>query len=193
MVVASSARPQSVALRKRKHILERRSPTSSPDSDAHSFHSPESKTRLVVGTEVDPMAAQLNEEDTDMEFSEDHTESPKQSASSGSPNVSFRDDENLAECDSSTRFAPRARTTAEARTSRAWYEFDLAVLVALVSPVGNWLTGGDHIKNLFLIMFLIFYLHQVIEGAFTMILVSCPSLPLSMLNSSLVSVYLLPS
>ncbi|KAG6848904.1 hypothetical protein H0H93_012975 [Arthromyces matolae] len=48
-------------------------------------------------------------------------------------------------------------------TVRAWYEFDLAVVVALVSPIGNWLTGGDHIKNFSLIMFLIFYLHQIIE------------------------------
>ncbi|EDR00821.1 uncharacterized protein LACBIDRAFT_313036 [Laccaria bicolor S238N-H82] len=47
--------------------------------------------------------------------------------------------------------------------SRAWYEFDLAVVVALVSPIGNWLTGGDHIKNLLLIVLLIFYLHQIIE------------------------------
>lgn len=50
--------------------------------------------------------------------------------------------------------------------SRAWYEFDLAVLVALVSPIGNWLTGGDYIKNVCLIMLLIFYLHQIIEGSF---------------------------
>jgi len=49
--------------------------------------------------------------------------------------------------------------------SRAWYEFDLAVVVALVSPIGNWLTGGDHIKNLLLIALLIFYLHQIIESA----------------------------
>ena len=48
--------------------------------------------------------------------------------------------------------------------SRAWYEFDLAVVVALVSPIGNWLTGGDHIKNLLLIALLIFYLHQIIES-----------------------------
>ena len=55
--------------------------------------------------------------------------------------------------------------------SRAWYEFDLAVVVALVSPVGNWLTGGDHIKNLLLIVLLIFYLHQIIEST-SFILVS---------------------
>ena len=48
--------------------------------------------------------------------------------------------------------------------SKAWYEFDLAVVVALVSPVGNWLTGGDHIKNLLLIVLLILYLHQIVES-----------------------------
>ncbi|TFK62090.1 hypothetical protein BDN72DRAFT_903522 [Pluteus cervinus] len=47
--------------------------------------------------------------------------------------------------------------------SRSWYKFDLAVVVALVSPIGNWLTGGDYIKNLILVAFLIFYLHQIIE------------------------------
>ncbi|KAF8629343.1 hypothetical protein AX15_003494 [Amanita polypyramis BW_CC] len=52
-------------------------------------------------------------------------------------------------------------------TSRAWYEFDLAVLVALVSPVGHWLTGGDHIKNLFMLILLIYYLHQIIEVPWT--------------------------
>ncbi len=49
--------------------------------------------------------------------------------------------------------------------SRAWYEFDLAVVVALVSPLGNWLTGMDHVKNLLLMVLLVFYLHQIIEGA----------------------------
>lgn len=48
--------------------------------------------------------------------------------------------------------------------TRAWYEFDLAVVVALVSPIGNWLTGGDYIKNILLIIMLIFYLHQIIES-----------------------------
>jgi hypothetical protein len=46
----------------------------------------------------------------------------------------------------------------------SWYEFDLSVVVALISPIGNWLTGGDHIKNLLLLLFLIFYLHQIIES-----------------------------
>lgn len=45
-----------------------------------------------------------------------------------------------------------------------WTDLDLSIIVAIVSPIGNWLTGGDHIKNLLLIILLIFYLHQLIEG-----------------------------
>ncbi|EKM76625.1 hypothetical protein AGABI1DRAFT_115713 [Agaricus bisporus var. burnettii JB137-S8] len=46
---------------------------------------------------------------------------------------------------------------------RAWYEFDLAVIVALLSPFGKWLTGGDHVKHLLFIALVVYYLHQVIE------------------------------
>ncbi|KAL4071304.1 hypothetical protein V8B97DRAFT_1871274 [Scleroderma yunnanense] len=66
------------------------------------------------------------------------------------------------------------RETREVHSSRAWYEFDLSVMVALASPVGNWLTGGDHVKNLFLILLLIFYLHQLIEVPWSLYQLSRP-------------------
>ncbi|KAF5378519.1 hypothetical protein D9615_007156 [Tricholomella constricta] len=64
-----------------------------------------------------------------------------------------------------TNLPPNDRSSSSPMSpnTRAWYEFDLAVVVALVSPIGNWLTGGDYIKNVFLIILLIFYLHQIIE------------------------------
>lgn len=40
----------------------------------------------------------------------------------------------------------------------------LSMVVALASPLGNLLTGGDHIKNLLLLLLLIYYLNQLIEG-----------------------------
>ncbi|KAF9522488.1 hypothetical protein CPB83DRAFT_871970 [Crepidotus variabilis] len=72
--------------------------------------------------------------------------------------------------DTSTLRSPRSSRehTPMSPKSRAWYEFDLAVVVALVSPIGNMLTGGDHIKNLLLIVLLIFYLHQIIEVPWSM-------------------------
>lgn len=48
-------------------------------------------------------------------------------------------------------------------STSSWTDLDLSVVVALVAPVGNWLTGNDHLKNLFLILLLIVYLHQVIQ------------------------------
>ncbi len=57
---------------------------------------------------------------------------------------------------------PKAKRSGMSR----WAELDLSIIVALVSPIGNWLTGGDHIKNVFLIILLIFYLHQIVESTF---------------------------
>ncbi|KAG6331173.1 hypothetical protein ID866_7917 [Astraeus odoratus] len=68
-------------------------------------------------------------------------------------------------------------------SSKAWYEFDISVMVALASPVGNWLTGGDHVKNLLLILLLIFYLHQIIEVPWSLYQSSRQRLPSSSLLS----------
>ena len=59
----------------------------------------------------------------------------------------------------------RPSKAGEQEASRSWADLDLSMIVALVSPIGNWLTGSDHVKNVFLLLFLIFYLHQLIEGA----------------------------
>ncbi|KAJ7127316.1 hypothetical protein C8R43DRAFT_700678 [Mycena crocata] len=47
--------------------------------------------------------------------------------------------------------------------ARAWYQPSLPVLLALAPPIGNWLTGGDHLKDLLLLLLLVFYLHQLVE------------------------------
>ncbi|KAJ7938558.1 hypothetical protein B0H13DRAFT_2301589 [Mycena leptocephala] len=48
--------------------------------------------------------------------------------------------------------------------ARPWYQPSLPVLLALAPPIGNWLTGGDHLKDLLLLLLLVFYVHQLIEG-----------------------------
>ncbi|KAG1763921.1 hypothetical protein EDD22DRAFT_1042688 [Suillus occidentalis] len=62
----------------------------------------------------------------------------------------------------------------ETESSKGWYEFDLSVILALVSPIGNWLTGGDHVKNILLVLLLIFYLHQIIEVPWSLYHLSRP-------------------
>ncbi|KAI0742564.1 hypothetical protein C8Q80DRAFT_1108746 [Daedaleopsis nitida] len=66
---------------------------------------------------------------------------------------------------------PQASPT---KKSSSWTDLDLSIIVALVSPIGNWLTGGDHIKNIFLIILLIFYLHQIIEIPWQLYLAARP-------------------
>ncbi|KAJ7693115.1 hypothetical protein B0H14DRAFT_3905950 [Mycena olivaceomarginata] len=44
-----------------------------------------------------------------------------------------------------------------------WYKPSVPVLLALAPPIGNWLTGGDHVKDLLLLLLLVFYLHQIVE------------------------------
>lgn len=46
----------------------------------------------------------------------------------------------------------------------SWTDLDLSIVVALASPVGNWLTGGDHLKTILLVALLVYYLHQLIHG-----------------------------
>lgn len=60
--------------------------------------------------------------------------------------------------------AEESEDLSDAVNERAWYEFDLSVVLALLSPIANWLTGSDHVKNILLILLLVFYLHQIIEG-----------------------------
>lgn len=143
---------EEVTLRRRKHVLERRySDVADSDSSAPQTH-PDAKT-------PDPMPLV----DSSTRFEDDEPESDL------SDERDFIPEERPAQ---PLPTAPRPRRTTRQPSetteldlaSRAWYEFDLAVVAALVSPVGNWLTGGDHVKNIVLVVLLVFYLHQIIEG-----------------------------
>ena len=64
--------------------------------------------------------------------------------------------------------APRrspSPTSAQGRhRPSSWTDLNLSIVLALVSPVGHWLTGSDHVKHLCLLLLLVYYLHQLIEG-----------------------------
>ncbi|KAI6030027.1 hypothetical protein EDC04DRAFT_3091843 [Pisolithus marmoratus] len=47
-------------------------------------------------------------------------------------------------------------------------------MIALASPIGNWLTGGDHVKNALLLFLLVYYLHQIIEVPWSLYHLSRP-------------------
>ncbi|KAF8259097.1 hypothetical protein EI94DRAFT_1752502 [Lactarius quietus] len=58
---------------------------------------------------------------------------------------------------------PRKMHKKSSRRTSFWTELDLSVIIALIAPLVNWLTGSDHLKSLFLVLFLIIYLHQLVQ------------------------------
>ncbi|KAI9436229.1 hypothetical protein H4582DRAFT_2058898 [Lactarius indigo] len=42
-------------------------------------------------------------------------------------------------------------------------DLDLSVIISLIAPLVDWLTGCDYLENLFLVLFLIVYLHQIVQ------------------------------
>jgi len=148
-------------LRRRLRVLER---AQSKSSDLPKILPLEMKHSN--GADLSP-ASQTDDEsvsdssDDDKEHSANEGEEESEPEAMGSTTPSARPTVHTRNIRRPTH--PKERSPMSPR-SRAWYEFDLAVVVALVSPIGNWLTGADHIKNLLLIALLIFYLHQIIES-----------------------------
>lgn len=94
---------------------------------------------------------------SEVDSASEESDSPPASGSAPPPPPAAQLSGELAEADLS-----------DAVSERAWYEFDLSVVLALLSPIANWLTGSDHVKNILLILLLVFYLHQIIEGGFSL-------------------------
>ncbi len=66
---------------------------------------------------------------------------------------------------SPTQSFSRSSPQPQSQSARSWTDLNMSIIVALISPIGNWLTGSDHVKHLCLLLLLIYYLHQLIEGA----------------------------
>ncbi|KAJ7818836.1 hypothetical protein B0H14DRAFT_3876867 [Mycena olivaceomarginata] len=155
-VFASSARapPVSNPLRRRMHLLER--------AASRSFTTAESSTR-----------------NGDVEDDEDEFElgSEGEGDNAQSPPTSFEAEYDDEEAGSGAWTAARhegdGREEEEDEdededggeehyhgtpTPHLWYKPSVPVLIALAPPIGNWLTGGDHVKDLLLVFYL-----QIIE------------------------------
>lgn len=153
MASETSARVSANPLRRRMHILERAS---------RSFTTAESSTRNgdAESEDIHPFPSPP----TSHGYDEDEEEEEEEHISSG---------EDRARASSIPQTAaPFAeayeREEEEDHTpeSRPWYRPSLPVVLALAPPIGNWLTGGDHLKDLLLLLLLVFYLHQLIEGMY---------------------------
>ncbi|KZP13970.1 hypothetical protein FIBSPDRAFT_935986 [Athelia psychrophila] len=113
------------------------------------------------------------------EYDSDETETPNYRNGNGHANGNGNGNGN-GQHYSGTAESMRHEDVAEYPSSAAqpklssWADLDLSVIIALVSPIGQWLTGGDHIKNLFLMVLLVFYLHQLIQVPWELYRASLP-------------------
>ncbi|KAG7085961.1 hypothetical protein E1B28_003486 [Marasmius oreades] len=141
-------------LRRRMHVLE----TAHRKSTEESSRREGSRSEDPILSHTDYESGSGSEESSDDQIPQD-VDSPGQGGeetqSIQPPGPSSEDQKNIE---------PRpAIPSYSLPNDRSWYQFDLTVVAALVSPIGNWLTGGDHVKNVLLVSFLLFYLHQIIE------------------------------
>lgn len=58
--------------------------------------------------------------------------------------------------------------TRKPAATREWYEINIAVIIALLSPLVNWLTGGNYVQQFVMLGLLVYYLHQIIEMPWTL-------------------------
>lgn len=61
---------------------------------------------------------------------------------------------------STAKSVRKSRSTSNVKDSSASDRMDIPLAVALVPPLGSFLTGGDFLRDLLLFLLLFFYLHQ---------------------------------
>jgi hypothetical protein len=55
---------------------------------------------------------------------------------------------------------PRDRTI-----SSPWKDLDISVVISILTPLLSWAFGTEYVKNVLVAILLVYYLHQLIEGA----------------------------
>lgn len=50
-------------------------------------------------------------------------------------------------------------------TSSPWKELDISVVISILTPLLSWAFGREYMKNVLVAVFLVYYLHQLIEGS----------------------------
>ena len=51
--------------------------------------------------------------------------------------------------------------------SSPWKDLDVSVVISILTPLLSWAFGTEYVKNVLVAIFLVYYLHQLIEGTYT--------------------------
>ena len=52
-------------------------------------------------------------------------------------------------------------------TASPWKDLDVSVVISILTPLLSWAFGTEYVKNILVAIFLVYYLHQLIEGQYT--------------------------
>jgi hypothetical protein len=52
-------------------------------------------------------------------------------------------------------------------TSSPWKDLDISVVISILTPLLSWAFGREYMKNVLVAIFLVYYLHQLIEGSYS--------------------------
>ena len=50
--------------------------------------------------------------------------------------------------------------------SSPWKDLDVSVVISILTPLLSWAFGTEYVKNVLVAIFLVYYLHQLIEGTY---------------------------
>ena len=50
--------------------------------------------------------------------------------------------------------------------SSPWRDLDISVVISILTPLLSWAFGREYMKNVLVAIFLVYYLHQLIEGSY---------------------------
>lgn len=130
--------------------------TINPRDRIHSSDSPKLSPQFSFRCLDDPQPPSSSEEDpSDITHDEIDGQGPASNASTPPLKGRMADEFDVDMGSEFSKGPPR---------SSSWADLDLSIIVAVITPLVNWLTGSDQLKNLFLILFLIIYLHQLVQG-----------------------------
>lgn len=139
-----------------------------PMTDKFSFHCP---PEGEGDTDARPSISD-SESDVDQDLA-DATLSP--SAGGGEGEATQREGTNRKRRDQELKEKLEARTngfmappTDELQDhifSSPWKDLDISVVISILTPLLSWAFGGEYMKNAFVALFLVYYLHQLIQGS----------------------------
>ena len=96
---------------------------------------------------------------------------------SGEGKTAHQDEANCRQCDQESDGKPGSPANGftvhpvnglrDRTVSSPWKDLDVSVVISILTPLLSWAFGTEYVKNVLVAIFLVYYLHQLIEGTYS--------------------------